>query len=309
MPTPWEVPHTHEPRNTHIFSGDGSYLGGIWLNSPPNISNAEFHNMCEQFIIFPTSRYRWHLHRLGPDNDVQELVPRDLAHIRQGYYVIMGNISQTISVTLTTEQVVRRLPTRQMRRNQRHFRRTLFQRDGSKCAITGRQAPGANPRLALAAAHVFPLAQHQTWVNNNYERWITDRSAADDIGPDKMFSAQNGLTLIADVHILFASFVFAINPDQGYRVIVFGEDRSGDGGGVLDRSARMGDPNHCISDDCLRWHYRQAVIKHMRGVAEPPWDIYYDDLDDMDMIMEREDAAEVLEIELGNRLGAYIEVS
>lgn len=191
---------------------------GIWLNSPPNISNAEFHNMCEQFIIFPTSRYRWHLHRLGPDNDVQELVPRDLAHIRQGYYVIMGNISQTINVTLTTEQVVRRLPThqpptRQMRRNQRHFRRTLFQRDGSKCAITGRQAPGANPRLTLAAARVFPLAQHQTWVNNNYERWITDRSAADDIGPDKMFSAQNGLTLIADVHILFDSFVVAINPD------------------------------------------------------------------------------------------------
>lgn len=96
---------------------------------------------------------------------------------------------------------------------------------------------------------------------------------------------------------------------QGYRVIVFGEDRLGLGGEVLDRSARIGDPNHRISDDCLRWHYRQAVIKHMRGVAEPPWDIYYDDLDDMDMIMEREDAAEVLEIELGNRLGAYIEVS
>ncbi len=90
---------------------------------------------------------------------------------------------------------------------------------------------------------------------------------------------------------------------------MFGEDRSGLGGRVLDRSARMGDPNHRISDDCLRLHYHQAVIKHMRGVAEPPLDTYYDDLDDMGMIMEREDAAEVLEIEFGNRLGAYIEVS
>ena len=90
---------------------------------------------------------------------------------------------------------------------------------------------------------------------------------------------------------------------------MFGEDRSGLGEGVLDRSARMGDPNHRISDDCLRLHYHQAVIKHMRGVAEPHLDTYYDDLDDMGIIMEREDAAEVLEIEFGNRLGASIEVS
>lgn len=61
------------------------------------------------------------------------------------------------------------------------------------------------------AAHIFPLAHLQQWQANNYGRWI-------DLAPPKggsINSVQNGILLKADIHQLFDSYIFSINPDVG----------------------------------------------------------------------------------------------
>ncbi len=63
--------------------------------------------------------------------------------------------------------------------------------------------------IALEAAHVFPLAHASHWDINNYGRWITDDPSG------SINSVQNGILLRSDIHQLFDSFAFSINPDVG----------------------------------------------------------------------------------------------
>ncbi|KAI9375934.1 HNH endonuclease-domain-containing protein [Aspergillus egyptiacus] len=310
MSNPFQAPVTFLPRNVHIFASNGDYLGGAWLNTPPHISNDEFYNMCEHFIRFP-SNHRWRLHRLGRHNQFQAAVPRDNSAIEQGRYVVLGNQSQPIQVTLTPERAVRRVPTHQpptsrLRSNQRHFRDAVFARD-SRCVITGAQGPRHHPTRGLISAHIFPVSRRSQRVDQGFEAWITDQTPAELIGPNRLFSAQNGLMLSADIHAWFDAFDLGINPDRGYRTVVFAEDTRNFGGIVLSSSTRACDPNVRVSDNCLRWHYHQCILTHMRGAGEPPWDLYDDEYDDMNAMMEQEEAAELLELEFGNRLGPYID--
>ncbi|KAL4970565.1 uncharacterized protein BDV14DRAFT_45354 [Aspergillus stella-maris] len=316
MSPPWQIPRINGIRNLHIFSSDGQYLGGIWLNTPPHIDNAELHLMCEVFIQFPAGTGFWRLHKLkGPNKDqVGRLVARNGVNVTEGHYVVLGAEGQPIAVTLNTEKVVRRAVTsqtssRDQRENQRHFKDTLFTRDACRCVITGEDGPSyVNPRRGLLAAHIYPVARLEQWQKDGCQNWISGNSNTSLIAPAKMFSAQNGLILCTRAHLVFDFFEIAVNPDRGYRTIFFGFDKQGLGGRVLSRSTKSGPIDHQVSDECLRWHYRQAIMVHMRGAGEPPWDTYDDQGGDVGRIMELPDGAEILEAELGNRLGAYVDV-
>lgn len=65
------------------------------------------------------------------------------------------------------------------------------------------------------------------------------------------------------------------------------------------------DPNNPlrVSDDLLRWHYHTAIIAHMRGAAEKPWEFDFPDGDMVGEIMARSDAGERMEAELFTKLG------
>ena len=56
---------------------------------------------------------------------------------------------------------------------------------------------------------------------------------------------------------------------DGYKIIYFGIDNMGVDGKILDPVCR--DPNnpHHVSDELLRWHFRQSVLANMRGAGEP----------------------------------------
>jgi hypothetical protein len=90
------------------------------------------------------------------------------------------------------------------------FREAVRLRD-RRCIITGKVALGAQYDFweGFEAAHIFPLAYEQHWRNNNFSRWITIRPA---IGGD-INSVQNGILLRGDIHHLFDSYSFSINPD------------------------------------------------------------------------------------------------
>src|SRR5271155_5617548 len=82
-----------------------------------------------------------------------------------------------------------------------------------QCVITGQRPPsvaGGN-WSGLQAAHIFPLAYEGHWVQSNYSSLITIPPASATAG--SINSVQNGLLLRNDIHHLFNSYHFSINPD------------------------------------------------------------------------------------------------
>jgi len=85
----------------------------------------------------------------------------------------------------------------------------------------------------------------------------------------KINSIQNGFLLRKDVHALFDRFLISINPDDGYKIVVFDPDIYGHDGRVLDPVCRNpANPDH-VADGVLRWHYRQSVLANVRGGTDP----------------------------------------
>lgn len=110
---------------------------------------------------------------------------------------------------------------------------------------------------SLEAAHIFPLELQNTWNELGY-------SSISNIN-----SAQNGLLLKRDLHAAFNQYLFSINPD----IISFAPDEDDIDGRVLDPVCwDPANPDH-VSDECLRWHYRQSILAKMRGVGEPILDV------------------------------------
>jgi len=67
---------------------------------------------------------------------------------------------------------------------------------------------------------------------------------------------------------------FAVNPDRGYVVIPFVPGYDHIAGSVL-KLGHIADPNLGPLDDLFRHHFRQGVLKNMKGAGETTWD--YDD--------------------------------
>jgi hypothetical protein len=77
--------------------------------------------------------------------------------------------------------------------------------------ITGKAALDAEYGFwtGFEAAHIFPLAYEQHWIDNAYSRWVTVPATSG--GP--INSVQNGMLLKSDIHALFDSYQVSINPD------------------------------------------------------------------------------------------------
>lgn len=208
------------------------------------------------------------------------------------------------------------------------FRDGVRARD-RKCVITGVPNLGAeyDEWLGFETAHIFPLAHENAWVEGDYSRWITDmehRSAT-----AKMNSCQNGLLLAAHMHITWDLYKVSVNPDvddfttpyskrkraaplilcfqDGYKIIYFGIDSSGIDGKTLGPVCRNPNkPNnpHRVSDELLRWHFRQAVLANMRGAGEPVFEHEFG-ADMLAEIREGPKAQERFELEIATRLYGF----
>ncbi|KAG0636829.1 hypothetical protein HOY80DRAFT_1087098 [Tuber brumale] len=85
------------------------------------------------------------------------------------------------------------------------------------------------------------------------------------VGSSKINSIQNGFLLQRGVHRSFDQYLISINPDDCYKVVVFGPDAFGYDWRILDPVCRNLDDPHRVSDQLLRWHFRQSVLANMRG--------------------------------------------
>ncbi|KAL1962179.1 hypothetical protein VTN77DRAFT_525 [Rasamsonia byssochlamydoides] len=302
-------------RNVHIYDDNGRILGGMTLRTTRKyITNANFYDMCREFLVFTPPDTQWSLFRLNRDGSTGDILPRDRkCKLKQGPYVVLDSNGRPVNVNVTEENPPRRAitawpSTARLSQMQRHFRDTSRARDGA-CTISGDQmAMRDDPFVGLDACHIFPVSRESQWVQDGYMNWITD-SNPQRIGVTRMYSAQNGLLLSSSLHHLFARFGVSINPDDGYKVIFFGTDYHNNGGRTLSTTAtNPTNNNDRVSDDTLRWHFRMSILKNMKGAAlgEENWE--YDlGLDAIGEIMEGPDAAERMEVELFNRLGSGVE--
>ncbi|KAF8427681.1 hypothetical protein EV426DRAFT_631589 [Tirmania nivea] len=169
-------------------------------------------------------------------------------------------------IEINNERWVYRLVTHSISGRDDTFRDGVRARD-RKCVISGMVNRGAQFNIwsGFEAVHIFPLESESYWTEHGYGRWIRDVTP----GVAKISSSQNGFLLQATVHIDFDNYLVSVNPDDNYKIIVFGFDNAGIDGKSLDPVCRDPTNPHRVSDQLLGWHFRQSVLANMRGAGEP----------------------------------------
>ncbi|KAI9858501.1 MAG: hypothetical protein M1813_006442 [Trichoglossum hirsutum] len=133
------------------------------------------------------------------------------------------------------------------------FRNGIRARDGG-CVISGvKNKSVVGNWTAFEAAYIFPLELENLWIEFNYGRE-------------------------------FDQYLISVNPDDNYKVTVFGVDTFGMDGRFLDPACRNPEDPHRVSDQLLRWHFRQSVLANVRGAGEPIFE--YDFPPGTDMMKE-----------------------
>ncbi|KAJ6083554.1 hypothetical protein N7467_007689 [Penicillium canescens] len=314
-----------EPRirehNVRLYDNDGTLLASLQINPlQRHLTHEMLYRYCSMIFIIP-GHQTWAIFPILHDESPGRVLRSERqTPIKPGNYLVLDDDQQPMIVQLTGESAPRRVTTQdpssrsEGRRErgllQSHFRESLCGRD-SICTISNSAPPFRtpdHPYIGLHAAHIFPTSQISQWERENYKRYITDPSPASKIGDSKLYSPQNGLLLLSEIHEAFDVFGIGVDPDAGYKIIVFGEDANGLGGRHLRGSARDGtDQNNRVSAHLLRWHLRMCVYRNMKGNAEPQ-PLWEEDLgeDNMGQILEQHDAAERMEVELFTRLGSFV---
>jgi len=56
-----------------------------------------------------------------------------------------------------------------------------------------------------------------------------------------------------------------VDPDDNYKIVAFDLDIRRLDGRILDPVCRNPDDPHCVSDQLLRWHFRQLILANIRA--------------------------------------------
>ena len=84
--------------------------------------------------------------------------------------------------------------------------------------------------------------------------------------------------------------------------MVFDVDMDGIDGRILDVVCRYPEDPHRVSDELLRWHFRQSVLANMRGAGEPVFEHDFTGTDMVEEISSGPYGKERFELEVAARL-------
>ena len=185
------------------FRDPFTLLGGLVLT--PGVTNANFHSMIDIVLVVSSTYFL--------QNDNGETLQRDTRPLLPGNYYVVADgtvnvndeaiLTRTISITTGTRI--------------QEFRDRVRQRDG-RCVVPKTENLSAAVGswtgfwTGFEAAHIFPLAYEQNWNNENFSRWITIPATRG----GTINSVQNGLLLQTNIHQLFDTYFFSINPDVSF---------------------------------------------------------------------------------------------
>lgn len=198
-------------RNVHIFDGQDrtTVLGGLILTM--GITNKNFYEMIE-ILRIPQAP-------LLLQDEVGAEVQRNDEPLQPGNYYVAGKfqlhlvkpvLNDTGSFLVNNELWLTRTISMNTGTRQQAFCDAVRLRDG-RCVVSGEKALGAykDNWTSFEAAHIFPLAYEGHWAKYNFSRWITLPPTTG----SAINSVQNGMLLRTDIHQLFDSYFFSINPD------------------------------------------------------------------------------------------------
>ncbi|CUS10127.1 unnamed protein product [Tuber aestivum] len=293
--------HRSSRRNVHFYDAtkpDGDALGGLIQNG--SVTEANFLRMLDILLIIlaPISvRHRTSGNTVSITNNPLPIGTYDI--FCESKHVSTNSVAGAIQ--LNNEEWIHRINSFNVSGRSNAFRDGIRARDG-RCVISGViNLTAPDQWTSFEAAHVFPLEAENLWLERGFGRWIPDMD--DTIGVSKINSCQNGLMLRQHIHALFDQYLISVNPDDGYKVTVFNPDMDGMDGRILDPVCRNPADAHHVSDELLRWHFRQSVLANMRGAGEPVFESDFPP--GMDMIEEIRQgpcAKERLELEVAARL-------
>lgn len=196
-------------RDLHIYDSKQpeTELGGLCVAG--GVTNKIFFSMLEIVFILD-SEFRLldeRGRRLEPNGD--PLQPGK--YYVDGAFVLDNQLAcllmkKTGDFAVNDEPVLTRTISKQSGSRHESFCTAVRERDG-RCLITGRRPVSHDMWLGLEAAHIFPLAYYDHWMQHNYDRWITLHAGL------PINSVQNGLLLRSDIHQMFDGYLFAVNPD------------------------------------------------------------------------------------------------
>jgi len=163
------------------------------------------------------------------------------------------------------------------------------------------------PEGTLVVSGQRTFSHLRTTLIKGYPSRIMDPASLAELGgPTKIDSVQNVILLRSDLHDAWANYKFGVFPDYGHVVIPFVPGYDDIAGKVL-KLDHIKDRNLCPLDDLFRDHFRQGMLKNMKGVGEPDWD-YEDALGGRMVDLSRQDiwggklGQEHLEFEMAHRL-------
>ncbi|KAK0651382.1 HNH endonuclease-domain-containing protein [Cercophora newfieldiana] len=269
-------------------------LGGLVLTA--GVTNANFYAVVDIIIdISPPGPFF-----LQDENG--ETIAQDAQPLLPGRYFVVADGT----VKKAAEAAFTRMMSFQTGTRVDEFRDEVRERDG-RCVVTKEE--NLNKEFGLwegfEAAHIFPLAYEHQWKTQGWTQQITILPSRRSYGT--INSVQNGLLLRDDIHTLFDSYHFSINPDDGYKIICFQRDSKRIAGTFLD--ARLLNNTRRPLETLLRWHFRQAVLTNMKGVGEPHFEHDFPPGSDiMGDIQSGPKAAERMEFELFGRLAHHIDL-
>ncbi|RDW90653.1 HNH endonuclease signature motif containing protein [Aspergillus mulundensis] len=260
MPS-FEAPDPHQIRNAYIFAANGDHLGGkpqstakdqppaqgtlnmpgtpgLYINTPPQISNSTFYRLCTHFIEAPIPPEKWSIHPITPsDNFGSAPLPRSSTPLQKGRYVFLAPNVQLIEARDTDEPPLHRLYTPESfspvsrtgsPRDPRHLRfgERVLERDRG-CVVTGMRDPPPEKLRGVRATHVFPLCLRELWGRNGWGvKWMKPEKEDDEepIGPDRLYSSRNGILLDGMARCWLCAFCLTVDPDDDYHTLVLCKD-------------------------------------------------------------------------------------
>ncbi|KAG0132672.1 hypothetical protein HOY82DRAFT_591051 [Tuber indicum] len=177
------------------------------------------------------------------------IVSRINVPLETGVYDIYSDVP----IELSREVSVEHATTHNITGRDARFGREVRNRD-RKCVVSGIMNPEANIQVD---------SNESLWDQLEMGRYVTD--IGDTPGRAKINSSQNGLLLLSNIHTLFDEYSISVNPDDNYKIVVFGIDIFGLDGRILDPVCRSLDNPHHVPDHLLKSHFEQSILASVRG--------------------------------------------